>query len=188
VRKLNIRKNALKNEKIPNGYFTSFAICAVLFAVGSVLGTIVAGLQDSTSDTFIYITSGELTENKTMADTFIRLAQYHILSFLLGFSILGIILIPALSCIRGFSLAFILSFLIRALKNQCFTGHYLCYIIFTLISVPLYLIVSLQSLYSSVSMLSALRGRGIFRARDMCISIGCFIILLLIAALESAIM
>lgn len=132
----------------------AFLICAALFSVGIVTGTFLSTGFVESGAAGEYM-SGYLPHLASDADVgtlrlFWGLARYPLLVFLLGFSALGTVGIPALSFARGFTLAFTLSVLTRL---YAFNGALMGYILFGVVStlsIPAYLLVASGAFLSSV--------------------------------------
>lgn len=188
MRKLNIRKHVIKNEKLTQSHFAAFIVCMIFFSCGSVLGALLAGLQDSSSDSVKYITSLETAEGMGVIKAFFSISKYHLTSFILGFSLLGVCCIPLLSGLRGFSLAFTVSFLVRVFGKDCFSNHFAVYIVSALLMVPFYFLISVQAFCSSFEFLRcAVTGgarRQIYNLSYFVISAFCFLVLFLAAVIQ----
>ena len=125
--------------------------CGVAFICGSVAGAAAAGFVDEGTklgDYFSAFLSFFLTGANTRPDFFgalLDVFKYNLIAIALGFSILGIFLIPVLTAVRGFFLCFSISTIIRVVGTK---GIGLTLAIFganTLITIPCFFVLSVYS-------------------------------------------
>lgn len=141
--------------RISSGSSAALAACLTAFLAGSVLGTVFSGMisaPDVVSEHFAHLFeaygSGETAPveiGAVAANTYF----YHVISFLLGFSILGVVLIPATSAIRGFMLSFSMAVIIRMYSGKGVAVALAAFGITSVISVPCFLIISVLSFEAS---------------------------------------
>lgn len=141
---------------LPRSHYPAFMICAALFCLGVVAGTFLSTgfCSDGGAEEYMsrYLPSLLAVEDPGSAGIFWMIAKYHIAAFLLGFSVLGVVLIPALSFFRGFSLAFTLSVLTRLYSLN---GALMGCILFagvSALSVPLLFVVAAGSFFTSLEL------------------------------------
>ena len=115
------RRELLKSRKVLlNHTFFVYIVCAVLFLCGCVVGIIYSHSIDEGSSIFSLIEGylGGILENEIFSEDLLGLifeiSGPALISFILGFSILGVPLIPLLSLFRGFSLSFATSLLMSS--------------------------------------------------------------------------
>lgn len=102
---------------LPRSALSAFAVCAVSFAVGVVAGTALSAgfaVGESGGEILVRIMNSLRGDGAvSLWPVFFKLSWYHLLVFLLGFTVLGAALIPVTVAARGFTLAFTLAALVR---------------------------------------------------------------------------
>ncbi len=151
---MNKRRLQFDIWSVSRGAMPSFLFCAGSFIPGVLIGAAMAGPFSSGSAAADCLSSfaGFLSSGAGRGEVlpiFLRLSLYPLVSFLLGFCVFGVVLIPALSLLRGFTLAFTLAVLTRL---GCAEGAIAGYIVLgipALFTVPLFLLVSSGALRAS---------------------------------------
>lgn len=130
-------------------------LCGALFLCGVVAGTFSssfvkdgAALTDYFSEYLTLQQDGAFVDPSffsVLADTF----KYPLLVFALGFSIPGVIGVPVLSVVRGYTLAFSVSVIVRLYGGDGVLLALAMFAVGTMITVPCFLILAAQSFRSS---------------------------------------
>jgi stage II sporulation protein M len=84
-----------------------------------------------------------------VADNF----KYHLAALFLGFSVLGVFCIPALSAVRGFFLSFSVSAIIRLMGSKGILLTLSIFGINTLITIPCFFVLSVSGFSASLYLL-----------------------------------
>ncbi|MDR2665280.1 MAG: hypothetical protein LBC21_03250 [Oscillospiraceae bacterium] len=155
------------------------ALCISLFLCGCFAGAAAAGalspggLRDCLSGI-----AGALAEEAgaeggaAYLSRLLSVCKYHIAAVFFGFSVLGVVCIPALAAARGFFLCFTVAALARSFGVSALTlGMFATCVA---VSAPCFFILSVQSFSSSLSLLRAAAGRP-SRARDEPFGSGFFV-------------
>lgn len=133
---------------------------------GCIAGTLAAGTITDNSSLKEFISGYiRLVEDGTSAQSsfltsLINAFKYHLTAVFLGFSVLGIFFIPALSAVRGFFLSFSIAAVIRLFGSG---GIVLALSIFgfgTLLTIPCYFILAVQAFSMSFILLRMTLGSG----------------------------
>ncbi len=174
-------------------------VCAAAFVCGSAAGTFLsAGLRpdgwagEAVSGYFAALENGGAVTD--LAAVYWWLAKYHVLAFLLGFSMLGVPGIPALSFARGFSLSFTMALLVRSYAANGAIAGALLFGAAALFSVPLYFLIASAALEASLELtrrgllLAPPNGPGIYTRPYFLKTITVFLLLAMIAIGERALL
>jgi stage II sporulation protein M len=173
-----------------------FILCAALFICGSIIGTVAAGLLQDGASLRAYL-ADFLSGYQNAADAPNLLlavwsaVKYHLLAVFLGFSVLGVVFIPALSALRGFFLCFSISAVIRCLGRKGLLLTLSLFGLNTLMTIPCYFILAAASFSASLYLLKLLRAgtpKGLTPPDGgrLFISCGvCFLILLASALIDT---
>lgn len=107
----------------PNISLYAYVICASFLICGCIVGTFVSGLVNDGKELFDYISSYLKLIESGQSDTdffteFLRNMKYHTMVLLLGFSVFGAPVIPVILGIRGFTLSFSVSSMVRVLGGR----------------------------------------------------------------------
>ncbi len=81
-----------------------FFLLILCFSAGCIAGSLLAPITPMNSALSDYIGISRL-ESAGALNVFIHFVRFHLVAFLLGSSMLGIVLLPALSFLRGFALS-----------------------------------------------------------------------------------
>jgi len=130
-------------------------ICGILFMCGCVAGTVTAGLvNDGTrlNEFFSSFMSFFLTGNasrQNLMSAVLDAFKYCLVAVALGFSIVGVFLIPLLSAVRGFFLCFSVAMVVRVLGENGVALALAIFGIGTMITIPCFFILSVDAFYAS---------------------------------------
>lgn len=177
----------------------SFVVCGAAFLIGSVLGTIFSSgaegseaLGDFLTGYFRALDAG--TAAGDLASVFWWLSKYHLIVFLLGFSILGVVFIPLFVLLRGFSLSFSMAVLVRTLSADGAIAGTLLFGLSALLSVPIFFLLAIHAMSASIELtrsgllLIAPAGYGIYSRRYFLRFVLALILLVLLAIGERALL
>lgn len=157
----------ITNQHAPNTSISvSLAILSAILLCGVVAGCITAsyigGDSGKTLSDYMtrYVTSigSEAGAISLLPGTAWNIYKYPIFAFVFGFTVLGIVLIPATVALRGFFLAFSIGTMIRLFGYQ---GMVLALAIFgiqTLIGIPCLLVISAQGFAAARSFARMMSG------------------------------
>jgi stage II sporulation protein M len=179
------------------GCLPGLILCGALFLCGVIAGTFssafVGDVNELTNYFSEYLT---LTQDgafvdpsflSVLADTF----RYPLLVFALGFSIPGVIGVPILSVVRGYTLAFSVSVLVRLYGGDGVLLALSFFALGTMITVPCFLVLAAQSFKSACLLtLTVIKpglraGRSPYSWRYFLNSLLCFGFLALAAVLDT---
>ena len=161
-------RQELSAKKQEQGFLLRLALLALCFLAGVILGQVLAGRvpPEIGQELERYLTGYFSLDRKQSADQKVLLStlmiyfRYPALAFLLGFSSIGIVLLPALSLAYGFFLSF---------SVCCFTASFggggvlLALAVFGLrcvVTLPCYFALAVPSLRNAVSLAALSVGRG----------------------------
>ena len=130
--------------------------CGALFLCGCIAGTVSAGCIDEGTMLNDYITgflsiftndtSPKLSLFSSLANNF----KYQLIALFLGFSVIGVFLLPILSAVRGFFLSFSVAAIIRLLGSKGILLTLALFGVNTLITVPCFYYIRLGILRFAV--------------------------------------
>ena len=154
-RKLFMGASALSPTRLP-----AFTVCAAFFLIGVLAGTAASGpyADGGGADGYVSGFSAALSSGSldwSAAGIFFKLSLYHASAFLLGFSMLGVALIPLVCLIRGFTLAFSLAVLARLGSFSGAAAGCLLVGVPALVAIPLLFLIASDALGASFSLLRA---------------------------------
>lgn len=143
------------------------AFLSAFFLCGAVAGCIAAkGIEGDADNTLLTYVTEYLSLSKSGTPTgpilgraFFNTFKYHAGTFLCGFSLLGLIFVPALLVVRGFFLSFAITSFIVIFGLD---GMFLSLGVFgfsCLITLPFLLVISAQSFIASYTMLQVSVGK-----------------------------
>ena len=147
-----------------NGFISGIT-CLIFFACGVVVGIFSArtleeagasALNQSVLASIEHLVTGARTGTGFLATAW-AMGYLHLLVLFLGFSLLGVLIIPILAGVRGFYLSFSIAAFIRAFG---FSGWPLAFSFFgltALITIPCFFILASQGMSSSLAL-----GRSLF--------------------------
>ncbi len=177
----------------------AFALCAVCFALGVVSGTALSSgfAGGDAADRFFSgyvesLRSGAVRERLT--PLFLGLCWYHILTFLLGFTMLGVPGIPLISAVRGFTLSFTLATLVRLYDAGGAAAGLVLIGLPALVSVPVFFPLAVDAMCASWELVRTglLRqppsGRRFYSGSALLRFLAVLLLLLLISAGERALL
>lgn len=160
---MNGRKLLRGFDIFPRSWFGSLALLSAAFAAGVIAGSFLSAGACSGDEAAGFIDGyiGSVRGAPVgQARMFLSLSKFHLAAFLLGFSMLGVVLIPALSMLRGFTLAFTLSLFVRVYSLEGALAGAAVLGASSLVSLPLFFLLAAQSMNASLS----LTGMGVFHA------------------------
>ena len=137
-----------------------FSICFCFFLLGCIIGILITHAVNSNSklfdliDDYLVVISPDDIYDRSLISNFLEIALPVLISFLIGFSLLGVPLIPLFSAVRGFSVSFSMAFLMGAAKSENAIFVIMITAVRVLITIPIFLMVSSNSLGASYRLLS----------------------------------
>lgn len=176
----------------------AFGICGAAFIFGVFAGTGASvgfyksgAAEEILTGYFVSLRGGEAGID--LASLFWWLAKYHVLVFLLGFSMLGVVGVPFLSFARGFTLSFTMALLVRLYAANGAIAGALILGLSSLISVPLFFLMAVGAMNASLELTRsglflAPSGSGIYSKPYFIRSIAIFLLLVLLAIGERAVL
>ena len=182
---------------LPDKWLIYFLICGVAFSAGIAAGTFESRPFCESGAAALYL--GEYLRGLGSGGAegtlrfFLNVSAESLAAFLMGFSVIGLIGIPALSLIRGFSAGFALSVFVRLYSGDGVAAGLLLVGLRTAVSLPVFLTVASRSLRASfelsrLALFSAPSGGGIYSRAYFLRFLAAIIILLLLSAGGSALM
>ena len=177
--------------------FFALLICGALFCAGCVVGTLLSVCLPNGSViykdimSYLSISTGDMAADFSFLPVFFNIFKFHFLSFVFGFSILGVFSIPMLSALRGFALAFSVSAFMRILGSAGIPLTLCVFGIEAFISIPCFFVLSTQSfstsriLFGSVFLQSGRTGPSPYNKQFFKRLFVCFIIIVLLSFVES---
>ena len=161
---MNKRKLSPGFTRVPRLGLSAFALCAAGFLLGVLLGVLLSGgitEGDPASEFFSgygqTLLSGD--GDGRFLSVFMSVAWYHLLTILLSFTMLGVVLIPAVAAVRGFTLSFTLAALVRLYASQGIAAGMVLVGFTALLSVPILFLVSVDAMCASGELIRV----GLFR-------------------------
>lgn len=145
------------SEKLTVDY-KQFILISALFLMGASFGVLAVGISDFD---VAFDISEKLGFGSGFVLGFFELFKLHLLVFIFGLSPLGIIIIPALSALKGFTLSFSSAFLLYGIKCGSISSEFLVYLFFQLISTVVLFPMLLGSMMSASVMF-----KGVFSGRE----------------------
>lgn len=168
--------------------------CGALFLCGCIAGTVAAGFIDDGTKLNEYVTgylsiflndtSPKLSLLASLANNF----KYHLTALFLGFSVIGVFILPLLSAVRGFFLSFSAAAIIRLLGSKGILLTLALFGVNTLITIPCFFILSVSAFSASLYLLRLVFSKNLknvvspFNSRFF-INCGICLIVLIISAL-----
>lgn len=149
------KRRLLEGSRIfPRTQVPAYMMCAVLFSAGVVAGTVLSSgfVESGAAEAYM---SGYLPSLKEISSAgtfryFLLLLRYPLLAFLMGFSALGAVGIPALCFARGFSLAFTLAVLTRLYAANGVLMGFMLFGVVSALALPAFLLVASGAFLSSM--------------------------------------
>lgn len=132
---------------------TALAVTAAFFTLGGVAGCMLAfratdaGLKTMSAyvEGFLSVVKAGKIEVPTFLELLWQNLRWHLLAILFGLSVLGILLVPFLTAVRGFSLAYAIALFARAYGEKGLTLAFLLLGLPGLLAVPALFLLSVQS-------------------------------------------
>jgi len=138
-------------------------ICFILLILGFSIGCFIGSLvgpsltYDSWLSDFLGLSK---LQNMGIVSAFFHFSRFHLVALLLGSSFLGIVLIPALSCIRGYILSFTAASIISAYPQNGLIMAAVILGIPALISLPCYFLLSIEGFRTATRIFHLVRGNS----------------------------
>ena len=139
-----------------------FLLLSLSFVIGAVAGSYIGSFFDfdSALNDFIDFTA---LNSLSYFEVFFRFVRFHIIVIFLGTSFLGIALLPALSCIRGYALSCTAATIISAYPKDGIIMALVILGIPTVLSLPCFFVMSVDGFISSGRIVNLLHGRAAIR-------------------------
>lgn len=185
-------------RRADGGTSQSLAILIVCLLCGAVAGAFCASyLGDFSSDVLGDYLSGYVTDfsagdsvTSLLPSVLLNVFKYPVISFLFGFTMLGVFCVPACAALRGFFAAFSIGSVIKVFG---ISGLWLAMSVFgiqMLFGIPCFLIISSQSFISAKNFTKMIAGKkrvmvGSFFSRGYFVLFGiCVCVLMVLVLLE----
>lgn len=178
---MNMISNALtvKHSKIE---YRKFIFICILFFFGAISGSYIVSLLP-------YDVAVNALETVNLSgDNFIKgffgFCKYHIFIFIFSLSALGVIFIPAIVYLKGFTLSFTSGCIFYAADKLVFSSHFTAFFFSELISTVILVVYVYTSIISSCALLSGVFSKGIsFRRESVfdCLKCGTLFFVILFA-------
>ena len=133
----------------------SLVICAVFFLCGCIVGTFASVSAANTDSVKTYLsefflaTQSEQNVTSGFLMFFWETCKYHFAVVFLGFSILGVVLLPVLSAYQGFVLTFAVSVIVRLYGTAGILPALIVFGVRMLISLPCFFVLASQAFTAS---------------------------------------
>ncbi len=159
---MNKRKAISEFVDIPDRGLVWLCVVSVAFAAGVFAGALAApgGAEGGAQFIEAYLEGLSAGGVPGLLPLLFELSAFHIAVFLCGFSMLGVVLAPGLSFVRGFSIAYSLAMFVRLYAFSGAVAAYMLFGVCTIVSVPLFFMLAVQSLSASVELMGGAFGRG----------------------------
>lgn len=161
-------RQELSAKKQERGFLLRLALLALFFLAGVILGQVLAGrVPQATGQELERYLTGYFSldrtpevDRKVFLSTLLIYFRYPVLAFLLGFSSIGVVLLPAVSVAYGFFLSF---------SVCCFTASFggggvlLALAVFgirCIVTLPCYFTLAVPSLRNAISLAALSFGNG----------------------------
>ena len=143
-----------------NNRFGSLVLCSLFLACGCIGGTMAAMYVDVSAQgtagkvilEYVSLLQDGSRSVPGFLSTYLSMVKYHLVVAVFGMSVIGIVLIPALSVFRGFALSFSIAVLARVYPDSGVLFSIASFGITALFSIPTFLVLSSLALSSSVKM------------------------------------
>ena len=137
----------------------SFILLILSFLAGCLAGSLIGSLFefDSALNDFAGISALETTG---AVSVFFRFIRFHLVAFLLGSSYFGIVLLPVLSCIRGYALSCTAATIISCYPQNGIIMAILILGIPAIISLPCFFTISIDGFSASARLFHLVRGNS----------------------------
>jgi hypothetical protein len=177
---------SLETQTLPQVKETSsrFLLLSLSFVIGAFAGSYIASFfnLDSALNDFIDISA---LKSLGYFSIFLRFVRFHLAVILFGTSFLGIALMPALSCVRGYAISCSAATIMSAYPKNGIIMALVILGIPALFSLPCFFIMSVDGFISSGRIANLINGRAAIRKdRFLVHSMACLPFLALGALLE----
>ena len=192
--------NKRKRQRLDgeNQAISGFFISLVFFLCGIFLGIFSARALDANGalvlrESMMALVSemtGEAYQAPSFLSAFWLVGRYHLLVVFLGFSVLGVMLLPFLAAVRGFYLSFSIAALVRAFGSSAYPLAFSLFGLWALFTVPTFFFLLNGSFATALALARSLfSGPKVFfwplyGKRFLKVTIVSFVFLALIVLLE----
>ncbi len=179
------------SNKYDVSYIRCFIAISAFFVCGGILGTAAGGyVSGEAADElcgfirgYLLEVNGKVPEAGNLTRILINIYLFPLLSFLLGSSVIGFLLIPPLMGCRGFLLGFSAASVIRVFGNEGKLLIFAAYGLNALITIPCVFLISIQAMQISgrlfASGIAGLKNSGLYGKQLIIkLTLCCFIIFL----------
>lgn len=174
--KQRIKAVRLSNSRKKDGKY-SFLLLILCFLIGSITGSMIGSFRNSDSLLNDFIGFSEL-QTSDFFHVYLSFSRFHILAFLLSTSFFGILLLPVLSCVKGFALSCTAATIISSVQGN---GIIMALVILGLpavLSLTCFFIISIDGFLNSKRILNLIRGNSVARIDGICLrTIACIPVL-----------
>jgi len=122
----------------------SFKVVAVTFIIGSIAGTFMGSVFRDSATTIV--------SDTTFVSRLFSIAVFPVISVFLGTSLLGVVALPILTGLKGFSITFSLTALLSGLEHIDRLAFLKTQLVPVIVSVPILMLLTAQALNSSVKL------------------------------------
>ena len=155
VKKMNKKLFGSSINTYSQSKIIALIVCSAFFSGGCIAGVFFSmeiGCNDSVVAYVLGIPSAVCSGNvfQSYFPVLFNTAVFHILSFIFGFSLIGIVSVPLLSALKGFLAAFSVSIIVRTLGAESIWFAVSIIGLDLLVAVPCFLIISMHSLCASI--------------------------------------
>ena len=175
-------------KKLNSGFLLRLVILALFFSAGVVLGQVCSGRISASSagelnrylSGYFSLEGSQAPSARALVSALVIYFRYPLLAFFLGFTSLGVVLLPALTTAFGFFLSFSVCSFAAAYGRDGILLALAVFGIRCLITLPCYLVLAVPALEASVSLASMSFGRGrrmapvVYRSADwlrLCVAV-----------------
>lgn len=139
---------------------SSFLLLAFSFLAGCLAGSLIGAFHgfDSALSDFIGF---DALKSSDFFYIFLSFIRFHIAAFLLGSSFYGVVLLPVLSCLRGYALSCTAAAVISCYPNNGIIMAFVILGIPAVLSLPCFFLISTDGFLSSRRILNLVRGNSV---------------------------
>ena len=140
----------------------SFLLLTLSFLFGSIAGSLIGSFQNFDSPLNDFVGLSKLQSADFMY-LFLNFIRFHILALLLSTSFFGIVLLPMLSCVRGFALSCTAATIISSVQGNGLVMALLVLGIPAVLSLTCFFTISIDGFGNSKRILNLVRGNSASR-------------------------
>ena len=144
----------------------SFFLLTLSFLLGCIAGSLIGTFQNFDSPLNDFIGFSKL-ESSDFLSVFLNFIRFHILAFLLSTSFFGIILLPVLSCVRGFALSCTAATIISAVPDNGIIMAFIILGIPAVLSLTCFFTMSIDGFLNSKRIFNLVRGNSASRVDNI---------------------